>query len=469
VHVNRTRLEGSSTTRRSALLLAAAGAIGASAAALPANSKVDKAAKVPESLVQTVRGHALPLSSGPSAFTPVLEMAANASFVLLGEASHGTHEFYATRAMLTRRLIEDHGCNAVVLEANWPDTARVNDYVNGRGADTSAEKALSGFNEFPLWMWRNADVRDFVAWLREWNASSSRTGNRTGMYGMDLYSLFKSRDAVLSYLRNTYPSEAEQAVQRYGRLEKFSDPQQYGAAAQFGWRKSAAGGARQQFKEMIRLTATPLNSPDVEIADRAFDAQQNARAVRNAEEYYRESYGVSVNTWNTRDRHMADTLDALAEHLTRQAGYAKIVVWAHNSHLGDARATDARWRGEWNVGQLIRERHPGKAVLVGFSTSTGTVLASSEWGAPGVVKRVQPAMPRSYERAFQESGIPAFVLPLRPEPVAKELRRPLLQRAIGVVYLPHTERQSHYLETRLAQQFDAMIHFDQTRAVRPVS
>ena len=165
---------------------------------------------------------------------------------------------------------------------------------------------------------------------------------------------------------------------------------------------------------------------------------------------------------------MADTLDALAEHLRSRDGYARIVVWAHNSHIGDARATEATWRGQWNVGQLMRERHPGKAVLIGFSTNTGTVMASSNWGEPGVVKRVQPAMPRSYERAFGEAGIPAFVLPLRSDPVAKELRRPLLQRAIGVIYTPRTERQSHYVEARLAQQFDAVIHFDHTRAVEPL-
>jgi erythromycin esterase-like protein len=218
---------------------------------------------------------------------------------------------------------------------------------------------------------------------------------------------------------------------------------------------------------MSRLTAPAVGSKDPE-GDRAFDARQHARVVRNAEEYYREMHAGYVNTWNLRDRHMADTLDALAQHLRGRDGRARIIVWAHNSHLGDARATEARWRGEWNVGQLVRERHPGQTVLVGFSTSEGTVMASSDWGEPGAVRQVQPALPRSYERAFQESGIPAFVLPLRHEPVAKELRRPLLQRAIGVVYHPHTERQSHYFEARLAQQFDAIIHFNRTRAVQPL-
>jgi erythromycin esterase-like protein len=444
-----------------------AGALGAAASGRTERPGRDNAARVPASIVETVREHALPLTRGDTAFAPVLEMAESASFVLMGEASHGTHEFYATRAQLTRRLIEEQGFNAVVLEANWPDSARVNRYVRGADRDASAEQALSGFNEFPEWMWRNTDVRDFVAWLRDWNAGLTGNKRQAGIYGMDLYSLFRSRDAVLGWLGHTDPAEAARAAERYRRLAKFSDPQQYGAAANAGWRTSAAKGTRQQFEQMSRLTEPAPGSKDPE-GDGAFDAHQNARVVRNAEEYYREMHAGYVNTWNLRDRHMADTLDALAQHLRRRDGRARIIVWAHNSHLGDARATEARWRGEWNVGQLVRERHPGQTVLVGFSTSEGTVMASSDWGQPGAVRQVQPALPRSYERAFQESGIPAFVLSLRHEPVAKELRRPLLQRAIGVIYLPRTERQSHYFEARLAQQFDVIIHFNRTRAVQPL-
>jgi erythromycin esterase-like protein len=467
VHLQLTRLTGPSITRRAALLIGA-GAVGTAALGRSHSLQIDKTAKVPASLVEIVREHALPLSNGPSALTPVVDMAANASFVLIGEATHGTHEFYEVRAQLTRRLIEDHAFNAVVVEANWPDTARVNKYVRGERQDKTADEALSGYKEFPNWMWRNTDVRDFVSWLRAWNTALSAGTPQTGFYGMDLYSLFSSRDAVLGYLRDTAPAEAQYAAERYHRLGKFSDPQIYGAAAASGWRTSAGKGAKQQFERMTQVAALHLKSDNAGPAERAFDAWQNSRVVRNAEEYYRESYGGVVNTWNLRDRHMADTLDALAEHLRSRDGYARIVVWAHNSHIGDARATEASWHGQWNLGQLMRERHPRKAVLIGFSTNTGTVMASSNWGEPGVIKRVQPAMPRSYERAFRETGIPAFVLPLRSDPVAKELRRPLLQRAIGVIYAPRTERQSHYFEARLAQQFDAVIHFDHTRAVEPL-
>jgi erythromycin esterase-like protein len=467
VHLQLAPSTGRSITRRAALLLGA-GAVGTAALGRSNSVQIDKAAKVPPSLVETVRQHAVPLSNGPSALAGLVDMAANASFVLIGEASHGTHEFYAIRAQLTRRLIQDHGFNAVVIEANWPDTARANKYVRGEGQDKTAEEALSGFKEFPEWMWRNTDVRDFVSWLREWNAALPVSTPQTGFYGMDLYSLFSSRDAVLGYLRETDPAEAQQAAERYRRLGRFSDPHTYGAAAAFGWRTSAGRGAKQQFERMTRVAALHLRSDDAQAAERAFDAWQNSRVVRNAEEYYRENYGGLANTWNLRDRHMADTLDALAEHLRNRDGHARIVVWAHNSHIGDARATEATWHGQWNLGQLMRERHPGNAVLIGFSTNTGTVMASSGWGQPGVVKRVEPAMPRSYERAFREAGIPAFVLSLRSDPVAKELRRPLLQRAIGVIYLPRTERQSHYFEARLAQQFDAIIHLDHTRAVEPL-
>ena len=430
---------------------------------------IDKAAKVPARLVQAVREHAIPLTGVATDFASILHLSAHASYVLIGEASHGTHEFYATRAQLTRQLIEQQQFNAVVIEADWPAAYRVDRFVRGKSGDTSAEQALSGFNEFPEWMWRNVEVRDFVAWLRAWNQARPQTSSQTGFYGMDLYSLFRSRDAVLRYAASVSAEEAAHAAEHYERFQRAgSNPQTYGQLAAFGWRKSAAKGARQQFEHITRLTELPRTSAEVEVADAAFDAQQNARVVKNVEEYYREMYNPGGNTWNLRDRHMADTLDAVAEHLRRRDGYARLVVWAHNSHLGDARATEARWRGDWNVGQLIRERHPNEAVLVGFSTSTGTVMASSNWGERGAVRQIQPALPHSYERAFHESGLPAFLLPLQDEAVAKEFQRPLLQRAIGVVYRPKTERQSHYFEAHLAKQFDAVIHFEQTRAVQPL-
>ncbi|HYP13914.1 MAG TPA: erythromycin esterase family protein, partial [Bryobacteraceae bacterium] len=335
----------------------------------------------------------------------------------------------------------------------------------GESDDSTAEQALSGFNKFPEWMWRNTDVRDFVNWLRERNAG---VANRAGFYGMDLYSLYRSRDAVLAYLDQVDPSEAERARERYATLNTRlgdGDPQTYGYAVAYGMIQSAAGPVAEQFEQVRRIAEAGRNSPDPAVADAAFIAEQNARLIVNAEEYYRMMYNPRVNTWNLRDKHMTDTLDALAEHLRRRDGFARIAVWAHNSHLGDARATDATYRGEWNVGQLVRERHPNQAVLIGFSTNTGTVMATSDWGVPGVVKQVRPGLAGSYERVFHESGIPAFVLRLQ----AEEFRQPMLQRAIGVIYRPETERQSHYFEARLADQFDAMIHFDNTTAVEPLA
>ena len=263
------------------------------------------------------------------------------------------------------------------------------------------------------------------------------------------------------------PSEAERARERYSALNSGtgdSDPQSYGYAVAYGWIQPATQAVQDQYEQVKRITEVHRNSADRSEADAAFDAEQNARLIVNAEEYYRLMYNPRVNTWNLRDRHMADTLDALAAYLHQRDGYARIAVWAHNSHLGDARATDSALRGEWNLGQLVRERHPDQAVLIGFSTNTGTVMATSDWGQPGIVKRVRPALAGSYERVFHETGIPAFLLPLR----GAEIGGPLLQRAIGVIYRPETERQSHYFEARLTDQFDVMVHFDETRAVEPV-
>jgi erythromycin esterase-like protein len=415
--------------------------------------------------VQAVRNAARPFSSEAD-LQPVVDMARNASFVLIGEASHGTHEFYATRAALTRQLIDQLGFNAVVVEGDWPDAYRVNQFVRRTGADRTAEQGLSSFNKFPEWMWRNTVVRDFAAWMREQNRAAQVPA---GFYGMDVYSLFRSRDAVLAWLREVDPAEADRAGQRYASLNNFGDdPQSYGSAVATGRVQSARAGVVQQFEAIQRITAPLRSSPDQRVADAAFNAEQNARVVMNSEEYFREMYNPFVNGWNLRDKHMADTIDALADYLRRRDGYARIAVWAHNSHVGDARETDSAARGEWNIGQLIRERHPGDALLVGFTTHTGTVMATTNWGDPGVVKQVQPSLSGSVERLFHDTGIPSFVLPLRDQPVAAQLQQPMLERAIGVIYLPQTERQSHYFNASIARQFDALIHLDTTSAVQTI-
>ncbi len=393
----------------------------------------------------------------------------DARVVLLGEASHGTHEFYNERARITRRLITEKGFSAVAVEADWPDAYAVNRYVRAVGDGTSAIDSLSGFQRFPHWMWRNADVLDFVTYLREHNDSVSQDTTKVGFYGLDLYSLGASIEAVIDYLDKVDPDAARRARDRYACLEQFGqDPQQYGYAAYLGASEPCEEEAVAQLVEMHRR-ASEYASRDGQVAEEEFfQAEQNARLVKNAEEYYRSMFRGRDTSWNLRDTHMAETLDALVNHLSRHGQRAKVVVWEHNSHLGDARATEMGERGELNVGQLVRERYGREAFLVGFSTYQGTVTAASDWGGDAERKRVRPALAGSYEALFHEVGIPDFLLDLRDVETRKALRGPLLERAIGVIYKPETERWSHYFEARLPDQFDAVLHFDETRAVEPL-
>jgi erythromycin esterase-like protein len=400
-----------------------------------------------------------------------MRLIGDARFVLLGEASHGTHEFYRERAQITKRLIKEKGFTAVAAEADWPDAYRVNRYVRGRGEDAEAVDALAGFKRFPTWMWRNADVLDFVGWLRAYNDALPAAAAKVGFYGLDLYSLHASVGAVLDYLDRVDPEAARRARYRYSCFDHFGeDTQAYGYAAGFGLTESCEGEVVSQLVE-LRRRAAEYASRDGRVAeDEFFTAEQNARLVKNAEEYYRSMFRGRVSSWNLRDRHMAETLHALAAHLERQgAGAAKVAVWEHNSHLGDARATQMGEHGEWNVGQLVREKYGGESVLVGFSTYAGTVTAARDWDAPAERKRVRPALAESYEALFHETGVPRFLLALRDGGAAAAgLSEPRLERAIGVIYRPETERQSHYFYARLPRQFDAVIHFDETRAVEPL-
>ena len=408
-----------------------------------------------------------PLTGAADDFDALIARIGDARFVLIGEASHGTHEFYHNRGEITKRLIMEKGFDAVAVEADWPDAYRVNRYVRGIGDDLDSVEALSDFKRFPQWMWRNADVLDFVGWLRAYNDTVGRGTPRTGFYGLDLYSLHASIAAVLRYLDSVDPSGARRARDRYACFDEFGDdPQRYGHAASSGWAKSCESQVVAQLVELRRSAAVYAHSGRDREPDALFHAEQNARLVANAEEYYRAMFGSRASSWNLRDRHMAETLDALDVHLSSREHPAKIVVWAHNSHLGDARATEMSRGGELNLGQLVRERHDGDAYLIGFSTYGGTVTAASDWDAPAERKIVRPALRGSYESLFHEMGGPNFMLDLRAEGDA--LRHPKLQRAIGVIYRPETERQSHYFHASLARQFDALLHYDMTRAVEPL-
>ena len=416
--------------------------------------------------LKDLRGAARALSNGRDDHTPLLDLVGDARFVLLGEGSHGTDDFYQARADITRRLIAEKGFSAVAAEADWPDAYRVNRYVRHESDDTSANEALSGFRRFPAWMWRNTVVRDFVEWLRDFNASRAEN-TRTGFFGLDLYSLFSSIEAVVGYLDRVDPEAAQRARYRYGCFEHFGeDSQAYGYVASFDLSRSCEDSAIGQLVELQRRS---MDYPKRASGDDFFDAQQNARLVKNAEEYYRSMFRGRRSSWNLRDSHMAETIDALVSYLERQRREPKIVVWAHNSHLGDARATEMGRQGELNVGQLVRQRYGDQAVLVGFTTYTGTVTAATNWDDPGERKRVRPALPDSYERAFHETGISNFFLDLRngagDNPLFDEER---LERAIGVIYRPESERVSHYFHASMRDQFDAVYHFDHTRAVEPL-
>jgi erythromycin esterase-like protein len=404
-----------------------------------------------------------PLTEAGESYAPLLERAVDTRFVLLGEASHGTHDFYRERAEITKRLIAEHGFTAVAAEADWPDAYRVNLFVRGAGDDQGPEEALSDFRRFPAWMWRNTEVVDFVAWLREWNDALPPGAPQVGFYGLDLYSLHISMEAVVEYLDDVDPEAAVRARERYSCFDHFGgDPQVYGYVAGIGDAEPCEQDVVQQLVELQRVAAEAASRNGPIVDDRHFYAAQNARLVVNAEEYYRAVFRGGPESWNLRDRHMAETLDELAAHLERTQGTAKAAVWAHNSHVGDARATELGERGELNIGELVRERHGREALIVGFTTYSGTVTAASEWGGPAERKRVRRALGGSWEALFHEAEAPRFLI----DPSGLAGRR--LERAIGVIYRPETERLSHYFHARLADQFDAVVHVDETRAVEPL-
>ncbi|MCV7242149.1 erythromycin esterase family protein [Mycobacterium mantenii] len=402
------------------------------------------------------------------------ELIGDARIVLIGESSHGTHEFYEARAAITKWLIDEKGFCAVAAEADWPDAYRVNRYVHGRGEDESADAALSGFERFPAWMWRNTVVRDFVDWLRARNQRQESNGQRqAGFYGLDLYSLHRSLQEVIGYLDKIDPKAAARARERYVCFDHASadDGQAYGFAAAFGAGPSCETQAVEQLVDIQRHALAYARMDGLLAEDELFYAEQNAQTVRNAEMYYRTMFSGRVSSWNLRDTHMAQTLGALVKHLDRHSDVpsARIVVWAHNSHVGDARATEVWADGQLTLGQLVRQEYGEESRLIGFSTYDGTVTAASEWGGVAERKTVRPALNGSIEELLHEAGKPSFLVSalIKPE-AADPLSAVRLGRAIGVIYRPETERQSHYFHVRPADQFDAMIHIDSTRALEPL-
>ncbi len=401
----------------------------------------------------------------------LLDLIGDRRVVLIGEASHGTHEFYRERAELTKRLIVERGFTAVAVEADWPDADRVHCYVTCQGHDRTGIDALAGFERFPQWMWRNADVLEFIEWLRLRNIDVGDPAKQCGFHGLDLYSLHRSMRAVVHYLDRVDPDAAERARFRYACFDHVNDdPQAYGYVASMDLGRSCEDAVVRQLLELRQRASEYAPRDGRRDADAFFSAEQNARLVRNAEVYYRSMFRGRASSWNLRDRHMAETLEALVTHLgTTTRATPKVVIWAHNSHVGDARATELGNGGELTLGQLARERFGADAVLIGQTTHTGFVTAASDWDAPAEHKAVNPSLAGSWERLFHDVGVPRFVVPIRDDPWLRErMSAALLERAIGVIYLPRTERRSHYFTAILGEQFDAVIHIDETTAVEPI-
>lgn len=401
-----------------------------------------------------------PLSGDHTDLDAIVEAAGNKAYVLIGEATHGTHEFYRMRAEITKRLLRDRGFCAVGIEGDWPDANRIHNYVTGESGGEAAD-ALEGFKRFPTWMWRNADVLDFIGWLRSFN-DALPPRHRAGMYGLDLYSLYDSMQAVIEYLDRVDPQAAQRARERYGCFDRFGpDTEEYAHSVASGLSASCRAEVLDQLREMQRRNFENAG---------AFYAEQNARVVASAEEYYRTMLDREISSWNVRDRFMFETLERLAAFMERKhQRRAKIVVWAHNSHVGDARATSMGAGRELNIGQLVRQAHAADCLLIGFTTASGTVTAASNWHGDAERKTVRSPLPGSWEALFHQTDATNFYLDLnRAANAYSALRGRLLERAIGVVYRPATELYSHYLEARIADQFDAVFHYDRTRAVEPL-
>jgi erythromycin esterase-like protein len=418
--------------------------------------------------VSLVQRHAVPLEPDTAASRILEEIDERASLVLIGEATHGTHEFYRIRADVTRALIERRGFGIVAVEADWPDAYRANRWARLLGDDETAEAALGDFTRFPRWMWRNREVVRFLRWLRGYDAERALSA-RVGFYGLDLYSLHRSIACVIEYLEKVDPQAALLARERYGCFDIFGDdPQTYGYATSARIAPSCEDDVVRQLIDLQRRAADYAQRNGHIAPDEYFVAEQNARVVQDAEAYYRAMFRGGDESWNLRDRHMMATLDALLDYAERSRRPRRAVVWAHNSHLGDARATGMGASGELNLGQLVRQKYASTSCLIGMTTHAGGVTAARAWDAPAELRDVRPSLAGSYERLFHETGIPFFLLPLTASPVSRLLVQPRLERAIGVIYKPETERASHYFPARLSDQFDLVVHVDETRALEPL-
>ncbi|MDX1804908.1 MAG: erythromycin esterase family protein [Alcanivorax sp.] len=419
-----------------------------------------------ESMLSAVRGTATRLSDNTHDYDPLMEQIGSKSLVLLGESTHGTSEFYRMRSDITRRLIEEKQFDAIAVEGDWPDVYRLNRFIMGQGGGDILE-AFDGFERFPRWMWRNREMLELIQWLARYNQSQP-IHEKVGIYGLDLYSLYRSARAVIDYLARVDPDQASIARDIYECLDNVQDPQRYGLEATRGLRDDCRQAIQQQLVALQSRSTDYLDRGELLDHDELFFAEQNATVVRNAESYYRTMFKSSVSSWNLRDAHMSRTLLNLQRHHRIQGHAGKVIVWAHNSHVGDARATEMGWKGELSLGQLIRLLAPPRDVfLVGFSTYTGRVAAAHHWDGNVENFRLNAALPDSLEHLFYRSGLDRFYLPLN-SGSSHTLEEPLQERAVGVIYRPRSEQLSHYFHASLATQFDALFHLDETSALEPL-
>lgn len=407
----------------------------------------------------------------PGTYDELVEAVAHCQTVLIGESTHGTDEFYCERAAITKRLIEEHGFRTIAIEGDWPDTYRIHQYITGAAGELTALDALAGFRRFPSWMWRNTAMLDVVGWLYDFNAHREHN-DRCGIYGLDLYSMHASAALVVNYLERAAPDAAERARARYECINGSGiEPQQYAHEVMLGLRADCEQDILDQLLEITQRRnyfVTQDLLPPTTPTDAWMDAHQNAIVVRNAERYYRTMFRGDVESWNTRDRHMSETLARLQLFAAQHTTSPKTVVWAHNSHVGDARATSMGRRGQISLGQLVRQQHGHECALIGLTSFHGSVTAADGWDGDPRHMVMRPAMESSLEHALHHAGMErALILPNALQDIPA-FRVPLLQRAIGVVYRTATERTSHYLEAVPARQFDALLHIDTTRAVEPL-
>ena len=415
-------------------------------------------------LAALIHGSAEPLPDiDDDTFAAFFDRFADARVVLLGEASHGTSEFYRARAQISKRLIAHHGFTIVAVEADWPDAGTIDRYVRHR---PKREGEQTAFERFPTWMWRNREVDGFIRWLRRHN-NGRDYGEMAGFYGLDLYNMAMSMRAVIDFLDEKDPELAHLASRRYGCLDPWANnPAAYGRHSLMEGYAGCEVGVVEMLTDLLKRQVDCL----AEECDEWLDARANARLVKNAEAYYRVMYYGSAESWNLRDTHMFETLVQL---LDAKGPKSKAIVWAHNSHIGNAAFTEmGQVRDELNIGQLAKERFGSEARLIGFGTHTGTVAAADDWDEPMKIKEVRPSLADSYERASHDSRLPRFLLDLRPEQIGREIKEalmePRLERFIGVIYRPETERWSHYSECILPRQYDGWVWFDETTAVTPL-